>query len=381
MPGERSSWWSWIFGGGDTSVVGGTRSAPSARAPQSAAEPAVKRPRRARRAGPPRQRLLRPPQRVAAPATRSAPVRAGMVGVRSWAYQLQDIKIAEIGQCPADLCVIDCSPDGRPELAFTRDQVERMQGLDGGHRKRVVCYMSIGEAEADRFYWDERWIVNGKRTKAAPGWLGPANDRGWRGNYNVRYWDRDWQRIIIDRPDSFLNRVIDAGFDGVFLDIVDGFEFWRDNAPPAERRPTAADDMVELVSRIAQHAWTVRGRSQFLIVPQNGEELLEHDRYRAHVSAIAKEDILYDMVGRADDHPAVGPRPAPEIESIRAYLKLAASDRLPILAVEYLLDPPADQRRNAEAVRQLRAMGLVPHLAVRALDRLSDTIRPETLAA
>ncbi len=47
----------------------------------------------------------------------------------------------------------------------------------------------------------------------------------WPGNYKVRYWDPEWQAIIFEYEDKILN----AGFDGVYLNIIDAFEYWEDN--------------------------------------------------------------------------------------------------------------------------------------------------------
>jgi len=45
----------------------------------------------------------------------------------------------------------------------------------------------------------------------------------WRGNYGVRYWHEHWKRIIFSGENSYLERIIKAGFDGVYLDKVDEY--------------------------------------------------------------------------------------------------------------------------------------------------------------
>jgi endo-alpha-1,4-polygalactosaminidase (GH114 family) len=52
---------------------------------------------------------------------------------------------------------------------------------------------SIGEAETYRYYWKRYW--GWFFGLFAPSWLGRQNTE-WRGNYGVRYWQPDWQRII-----------------------------------------------------------------------------------------------------------------------------------------------------------------------------------------
>jgi len=43
----------------------------------------------------------------------------------------------------------------------------------------------------------------------------------------VRYWDPNWQYIICGSSDSYVNRIVNAGFDGVYLDLVDEYEYFE----------------------------------------------------------------------------------------------------------------------------------------------------------
>ena len=85
-----------------------------------------------------------------------------------------------------------------------------------GGTRLVIAYMSIGEAEDYRYYWQTAWQAE------SPAWLAAENPV-WAGNYKVRYWDRDWQSIIYGNDDSYLRKILAAGFDGVYLDIIDAF--------------------------------------------------------------------------------------------------------------------------------------------------------------
>ena len=104
--------------------------------------------------------------------------------------------------------------------AFTTEEVGRMRTKANGGRRLVVCYLSIGEAEDYRYYWQTSW----KRHR--PKWLDKENP-DWKGNYKVHYWDPEWQEIICGSSDSYLNRILGAGFDGVYLDIIDAFEYYE----------------------------------------------------------------------------------------------------------------------------------------------------------
>jgi len=106
------------------------------------------------------------------------------------------------------------------EEALTTAQVDSLKTKSNGGARLVLSYLSIGEAEDYRYYWDSGWDSN------PPDWLDEANP-DWPGNYKVRYWDPDWQDIIYGNADSYLQVILDAGFDGVYLDIIDAFEYWE----------------------------------------------------------------------------------------------------------------------------------------------------------
>ena len=80
-----------------------------------------------------------------------------------------------------------------------------------------MAYMSIGEAENYRYYWQAGW------DSAPPSWLDSQNPT-FQDNFLVRYWQPEWQEIICHGENSYLQRIIEAGFDGVYLDVVDAFE-------------------------------------------------------------------------------------------------------------------------------------------------------------
>lgn len=105
--------------------------------------------------------------------------------------------------------------------AYTVDEISQLKFKQNGGGRLVVCYMSIGEAEDYRYYWQSSW------DSEKPVWMEDENP-DWEGNYKVKYWDRDWQDIIFGTDNSYLTKILDAGFNGVYLDIVDGFEYFEE---------------------------------------------------------------------------------------------------------------------------------------------------------
>jgi cysteinyl-tRNA synthetase len=89
-------------------------------------------------------------------------------------YQLQNIDLDALEQTEFDLVIMDYSRDGSDEEKFTTDEISALKDSPGG-QKRVLSYMSIGEAENYRWYWQKSWDANrnGKPDAGAPAWLGP----------------------------------------------------------------------------------------------------------------------------------------------------------------------------------------------------------------
>lgn len=103
---------------------------------------------------------------------------------------------------------------------FTATDIEQLHHKANGGRRMVICYMSIGEAEDYRYYWNTAWATN------APSWMAAENP-DWPGNYKVQYWNDEWQGIIYKNSGSYLDRIVAAGYDGVYLDIIDAFEYFE----------------------------------------------------------------------------------------------------------------------------------------------------------
>ena len=117
-----------------------------------------------------------------------------------------------------DLVVLDLY--FRNSLEFTISEINQIRNKSNGGKRLVFSYVSIGEAEDYRYYWQLNWNIT------PPSWL-DAENPNWPGNYKVRYWEPEWQQIIYGNETSYMKKIINAGFDGVYLDLVDSFWFYE----------------------------------------------------------------------------------------------------------------------------------------------------------
>ena len=174
--------------------------------------------------------------------------------VANWVYWLDAPDLTAIGNTAYNLAVIDYSRDGGPQGEFTFAEIQRLR-QSSVCKRRVLAYLSIGQAEDYRWYWQSGW------EPGDPDWIVQV-DPDWPGNYYVKFWDPAWQNILY----AYLDRILAAGFDGVYLDRPDAVD-----QPYAQGHE---QDMINLVIAIARYG---RARSPLRedwgVFPQNAEEL------------------------------------------------------------------------------------------------------------
>lgn len=251
---------------------------------------------------------------------------------RSWAYQLQG-DVSRIARTDADVAVIDW------DHVRSRASLEHLKRKPDQTRRTVLGYLSIGEAENNRAYW-RSCCTGGRR----PGWL-TDRTQGWAGNYAVHYWDADWQRIVKSR----LTELIQADFDGVYLDRADVWETMR------SRHPSARADMIGFIRSLSALARSAK--PGFVVIVQNAEELLTDGGYLSAIDGIAKEDLIHGVNhdGRRN--------PSGMIQHSVRLLQQARARGKAIFVVEYLPEGQLASGVRAEITRH----GFIPLFATRNL--------------
>jgi len=294
---------------------------------------------------------------IAPLASRSVALEA--VPGSSWVYQLQSADPSSLAESEYEVAVIDYSRDGSEAGAYTSAELDAIRSAGGP--STILAYLSIGEAEDYRWYFDGSWLtVFGQPGRNAPCWLGRTNP-DWAGNYKVQYWSNDWYEIVL----AYVDEIVAAGFDGVYLDIIDGYEYWSDGENGegfsiAERE--TADRMINLVLTIGNRARS--SDAGFLVVPQNGEGILAFDdgegdfaagAYLDAISGIGIEDLYYD-----------GTEPASETSVRMAFLQQVSAGDKTVFVVDYVddgTDSTANSARIDDFTSRASADGFVPYAA------------------
>lgn len=97
-------------------------------------------------------------------------------------------------------------------------EVEALKTKANGGKRLVISYISIGSAENFRYYWNEDWELHN------PNWLKKPYD-GYEDEIWVKFWKDEWQQIIFGNDDSYMKKIVDAGFDGAYLDNLEAYYF------------------------------------------------------------------------------------------------------------------------------------------------------------
>jgi endo-alpha-1,4-polygalactosaminidase (GH114 family) len=168
--------------------------------------------------------------------------------------QGREAYIKELAASEWDAFYIDAHYDGD---ALTKEEVEMLKWKPRGGRRQVIAYLSIGTLELSRWYVDpvmvnrstrsfiQGAVENGKfiparersRHAGIPNWiLWPAYSGQYSDESTPIWWHPEWRNIIVRGGSTYKNprfnhsrfvdgrssidKIVDMGFDGVYLDNV-----------------------------------------------------------------------------------------------------------------------------------------------------------------
>ncbi|MGO4917099.1 MJ1477/TM1410 family putative glycoside hydrolase [Pseudogemmobacter sp. W21_MBD1_M6] len=262
-------------------------------------------------------------------------------------YQLQNANYKSLSASDFNVAVIDMD-----DASLTASQIDTLQQDQG---KVLITYVSIGEAENYRDYWqDGNWSAN------APSFLLGENP-DWEGNYLVKFWDTEWQSTIFARVDEALT----LGYNGIYLDIVDAYDVAQvKNAYPgtdAELR----QEMIDFVIALSDYAKAQD--PNFLVVPQNAVGLLSVNEnnpdsgpntpYLDAIDGLGVEDLWYN-----------GNNTSGWTSGDLEYIQNALNADKFVLATSY---PTQDAKQETFIAKAIDA-GLIPFVADRDLTGTID---------
>lgn len=312
--------------------------------------------------------------------------------VKSWLLllnsELDTRTLERIEAAPFDMVVVDhvSSQKNVPEAA-SASAVRRLQRGPGSTRRLVIAYLNIGQAEDYRKYWQKGWRVGKPRFV-----LGTDPD-GWEGNFPVAYWRPEWKELITGAG-GLIAGIRAAGFDGLYLDWVGGFD---DQSVLAAARREGVDARLEMIEWVRQVSVGAKaGARPLFVIAQNAAPLLADGGYLEAIDGVSHEDIWFTgadglaegdcpvprtsaEVGSAsylarlnkacrrshDKDPASAMRFAGE-EAIVPLLQRAQAAGKPVFTVDYALDP-----KNVAFVRDVsRSLGFVPFAGARNLNTI-----------
>ncbi len=282
--------------------------------------------------------------------------------INSWTYQLQNIDPTEVAQNTTfEMIVMDYSLTGSDDGAYSAEEIQLIKNSG----KFAICYISIGEAEDYRSYWQNSWSNN------PPEWLGAENP-DWSGNFKVKFWYSEWQNIIF----NWLDIIIAQGFDGIYMDIIDAYYYWMEEVNQSQQEPYGAVYMIDFVENIRNYL-NENGGENMVVIPQNGEEIVwennvsENDvqTYLSICDAIGIEDIFF--YGDLDEDNLYNPNEE-RLNLLTDVYQLAG---VKVFSVEYLTQLNLIEQYLAVANQN----NFVPYCSVRDLDVLTDGFLPPEL--
>jgi cysteinyl-tRNA synthetase len=311
-----------------------------------------------------------------------------------WAYQIAEIaasgSVDALAASHYDMLVLEptrtdwSSNDKDFDTKGMVTQLKNSLAHDGAHRKLVLAYIDIGQAEDWRWYWtwSTGWDCTGPRPADWPDYILTCDPDGWTGNYPVAYWDARWKDIVIYGQNtgsdpgrdytSVIDEAIRDGFDGIYLDWVEAFENQEVIAAAQAAGKDPAVEMIAFVQEIRTYAAARHPR--FLIIQQNAAALVDgHPELFNVIDAIAQEEIWYGGVA-ADDWNAPNGYDSPVDPTLTAeyigFLDQYLAAGLPVFDCEYALTHASAAYSNAAS------KGYIAYATRRSLSRLTTTPPP-----
>jgi len=125
------------------------------------------------------------------------------------------VYLADIAATNYDVVLIDLFYN---DIVLTAGDINQLRTKPVGEDRLLIAYINIGALEKFRYYWTD--TLN----ETLPSWAKKEYD-GWPDEYWVEFWNQQWKDIIFGKENSYIDKIIAAGFDGAYLDNVEAYYF------------------------------------------------------------------------------------------------------------------------------------------------------------
>jgi endo-alpha-1,4-polygalactosaminidase (GH114 family) len=198
--------------------------------------------------------------------------------------------------------------------------------------KTVIGYISIGEVNSTRSYYNEVKAQN----------LVLQENKNWPGSYFIDVRNPLWTRRVIE---ELIPKIIQKGFNGIFLDTIDNAPYLEEMDP--QRFRGMSDAMVTLIKTIRRNFPTIK------IIANRGFDILS--KFEGDIDMVLGESIVPEQVRLLQDLK----RRRPSVT---------------ILTLDYI--NPSDRNAVIQAYRRQRANGFNPYVSTRELNMVFEEPAP-----
>jgi cysteinyl-tRNA synthetase len=281
----------------------------------------------------------KPNATVAAPASVAMP----LTSVKDFSYVLGNLNsagaVTTLAQSKYDMLVVDPTATFKGNANFDMaGMVAQLHAADPG--RIVLAYLNIGEAADFRTYWQNNWKAPTKSHHGNPAYILESDPSGWSGSYPTAFWNAAWQKLFIGK-NGIVQTLMKAGFDGVSLGWVSGYN--NPTVAAAARRAgvNPARSMVQFVSKIRKIVKTADPGGDVLGIGGSGLATADPAYLNVIDGGIFEDTWFYGTPNAAWDDPTGGDLPvtASTTSSLIDSYKVFQSEGKPVFTIDYALQP------------------------------------------
>jgi len=222
-----------------------------------------------------------------------------------------------------DMVVLD--PDNHPDITTLKKD-----------HLILLAYISVGEAENYRFYWDQiqdkPWVLE--------------ENADWEGNFFVDVRDPEWRKLLIE---EVIPKIVEQGFQGLFLDTIDTAVYLEEKS--SEEFDGSLEAMVSLVGDIHQ------AFPKLMLLSNNGFEILE--KIAPFLSGLIVEDINMMIDFENDSYKPVSPKD--RAYKIGILKPLMDKYGFSVFNIDYV--PQSNRKLIRQSIRESRRLKFKPYVA------------------